>query len=216
MAEYDEEADGFQFTKKAGRRKKEAKEPTARNSLDEPPADKIALPPSPRPRKASAPPNSTVQEAVRKTTQKKSRRRFPTTPDRDDTEKPIRRSKRQSDERQPEPAPQPRQSPQRPSHAKSHANVERSPSPGRARPVTVEKKRQTKGVGGVEETKIMQIALPFADTPVQRRNKEMRKTSAEGHRRSSAGMRGRRASSVIDEGRGHGKMHSFSFLCVLT
>lgn len=49
------------------------------------------------------------------------------------------------------------------------------------------------------------IALPFADTPIIRRNKEMRKRgSGEGHRRSSTGMRGRRASSLIDSGTSNG------------
>lgn len=49
------------------------------------------------------------------------------------------------------------------------------------------------------------IALPFADTPIIRRNKEMRKGSGkDGHRRSSTGMRGRRASSLIDSGTSNG------------
>ncbi|KAI0392091.1 hypothetical protein F5Y17DRAFT_380315 [Xylariaceae sp. FL0594] len=42
------------------------------------------------------------------------------------------------------------------------------------------------------------IALPFSDTPVINRNKEMRKKT--GNRRSSVGMRGRRASSLIESG----------------
>ena len=49
---------------------------------------------------------------------------------------------------------------------------------------------------------VTKIALPFADTPIIRRNKEMRKTN--GSRRSSLGMRGRRASSLIDTGRSDG------------
>jgi kinetochore protein Mis13/DSN1 len=44
------------------------------------------------------------------------------------------------------------------------------------------------------------IALPFSDTPVINRNKELRKKGAGGGRRSSLGMRGRRASSLIDNG----------------
>ncbi|CAD0109272.1 unnamed protein product [Aureobasidium uvarum] len=44
------------------------------------------------------------------------------------------------------------------------------------------------------------IPLPFGETPVLRRNKEMRKLSAEKSRRSSSGMRGRRASSLIEAG----------------
>lgn len=43
-----------------------------------------------------------------------------------------------------------------------------------------------------------QIALPFSDTPVINRNKEMRKKT--GNRRSSVGMRGRRASSLMNSG----------------
>ncbi|KAK0741156.1 Mis12-Mtw1 protein family-domain-containing protein [Schizothecium vesticola] len=46
-----------------------------------------------------------------------------------------------------------------------------------------------------------QIALPFSDTPIINRNKELRKKGgASGARRSSLGMRGRRASSLIDNG----------------
>ncbi|KAF4625368.1 hypothetical protein G7Y89_g12799 [Cudoniella acicularis] len=43
------------------------------------------------------------------------------------------------------------------------------------------------------------ITLPFSDTPVINRNKEMRKKGAN-TRRSSLGLRGRRASSLIDNG----------------
>jgi kinetochore protein Mis13/DSN1 len=43
------------------------------------------------------------------------------------------------------------------------------------------------------------ITLPVSDTPVINRNKEMRKKGG-GTRRSSLGMRGRRASSLIDSG----------------
>jgi kinetochore protein Mis13/DSN1 len=49
------------------------------------------------------------------------------------------------------------------------------------------------------------IALPFADTPVIRRNKKMREERAgKGQRRSSLGMRGRRASSLIESGTSNG------------
>jgi kinetochore protein Mis13/DSN1 len=52
---------------------------------------------------------------------------------------------------------------------------------------------------------ITKIALPFADTPVMRRNKEMRKGGGDGSRRSSLSMRGRRASSLIDSGTSNGE-----------
>lgn len=61
---------------------------------------------------------------------------------------------------------------------------------------------------------VTKIALPFADTPVIRRNKEMRKGGGggDGPRRSSLSMRGRRASSLIDSGTSNG-MH---YLCTYT
>lgn len=50
------------------------------------------------------------------------------------------------------------------------------------------------------------VALPVADTPVIQRNKELRGAkSAKGRRRSSLGMRGRRASSLIDSGTSNGR-----------
>lgn len=50
------------------------------------------------------------------------------------------------------------------------------------------------------------IALPFADTPVISRNKAMREgKSGKSERRSSMGLRGRRASSLIDSGTSNGK-----------
>lgn len=54
------------------------------------------------------------------------------------------------------------------------------------------------------------IALPFADTPIIRRNKELRKGGGQGHRRSSIGMRGRRASSLIDSGTSNGTLRTSS------
>ncbi|KAF4970185.1 hypothetical protein FZEAL_10102 [Fusarium zealandicum] len=44
------------------------------------------------------------------------------------------------------------------------------------------------------------ITLPMSDTPVINRNKEMRKKGGNTNRRSSLGMRGRRASSLIESG----------------
>jgi len=44
------------------------------------------------------------------------------------------------------------------------------------------------------------IQIPFADTPVINRNKQLRQQHGQGHRRSSVGLRGRRASSLIESG----------------
>ncbi|KAK5330457.1 hypothetical protein LTR93_002046 [Exophiala xenobiotica] len=52
-----------------------------------------------------------------------------------------------------------------------------------------------------EDHSATKIALPFADTPVIKRNKAMREGKAgKGERRSSLGFRGRRASSLIESG----------------
>ena len=52
------------------------------------------------------------------------------------------------------------------------------------------------------------ISLPFADTPVIRRNKAMREgKSDKGERRSSLGLRGRRASSLIETGNSNALPH---------
>ncbi|KAI4104800.1 MAG: hypothetical protein L6R37_003073 [Teloschistes peruensis] len=53
----------------------------------------------------------------------------------------------------------------------------------------------------------IKVSLPFADTPIIRRNKEMRKGAENGSRRSSLGMRGRRASSLIDSGKSDALPH---------
>ncbi|GAB0143011.1 hypothetical protein EsHS_00003542 [Epichloe bromicola] len=49
-------------------------------------------------------------------------------------------------------------------------------------------------------TESSKIALPMSDTPIINRNKEMRKKGGKSNRRSSLGSRGRRASSLIDNG----------------
>ncbi|KAK1065365.1 hypothetical protein LTR74_008042 [Friedmanniomyces endolithicus] len=206
---YDEEVDGFAF-KKGVRKAKEPKQPAVRNSVTE---EHLPAAVGPAPAMVASPvkpqgPASAQNEtaAAPKPVPKKARRRFPTTPEREAAEKPTRRSKRLSSEHEPaDPAP----SPIKTAHAKSHANTERSPSPEKARPITIEKKRKRGANGAEEEEKIMRITLPFQDTPVIRRNKEMRKGGDDGgHRRSSSGMRGRRVSSMMDEGRGNALPHT--------
>lgn len=51
------------------------------------------------------------------------------------------------------------------------------------------------GCGDTDATKVV---LPMSDTPIIRRNQQLRK--GQGNRRSSVGMRGRRASSLMDTG----------------
>ncbi|CAD6442592.1 ebd1553c-dbac-4b08-8b1c-bdaa498b47ad [Sclerotinia trifoliorum] len=65
-------------------------------------------------------------------------------------------------------------------------------------PVPEESNRST--IEAPNNTHSTVIALPFSDTPIINRNKELRKKGGTGQRRSSLGMRGRRASSLIDSG----------------
>lgn len=46
----------------------------------------------------------------------------------------------------------------------------------------------------------MKVVLPVSDTPVQRKNQQLRQKGGQGNRRSSVGLRGRRASSLMDTG----------------
>nr|POF11621.1 kinetochore protein mis13 [Quercus suber] len=194
---YSEKVDDFSFNKGRGRRGKATQNPPVQNSSTHeavPSADPTPAPDAIR----EAPP-------LPKATAQRERRPIPDTPAIAATGRSIRRSKRLSDENGTDPQP----SPQRPGHAKSHQNTTRSPSPQlKARPVTVEKKRKKNSDDVDESEKTMRIHLPFQDTPVIRRNKEMRKNSGDGHRRSSTGLRGRRVSSLIDEGRGNAIPHA--------
>lgn len=197
---YDQDDEGFSFTKGKRSKAKGAKE-TEKATSEKPkgapivPAEPFSNAPVLLPSKEDKPV---------KTAQRKTRRKLPATPEREVAEKVVRRSKRLSNDNETAPGAPEESSLQEPAPVKPHRDVQRALDPEKAQPLTVEKKRKH-GVNGVEEEKVMTISLPFADTPVIRRNKEMRKNSAEGHRRSSAGMRGKRASSLIDEGRGHGK-----------
>ncbi|KAK1593188.1 Mis12-Mtw1 protein family-domain-containing protein [Colletotrichum navitas] len=66
-----------------------------------------------------------------------------------------------------------------------------------ATPMEVERQRTPRVMDEPVESE--KITLPVSDTPVINRNKEMRKKGG-GNRRSSTGMRGRRASSLIESG----------------
>lgn len=164
------------------------------------------------------------EDAAPKTVQKKTRAKLPSSPEENAAPKTGRAKRTFEEIKSP--------SPKRTSRAQNNAKHDRSPSPG-FRPVTVKKKRQNpeqtpapqpqpasgpapEQALAPEDDKTTKIALPFADTPIIRRNKEMRKASADSNRRSSSGMRGRRASSLIDEGRGNGESRLHYSQCACT
>ncbi|OQO09851.1 hypothetical protein B0A48_04203 [Cryoendolithus antarcticus] len=202
---YDQDEDGFVFTK--GKKAKAVKEPAVRNSTIEEAvigngtAPATATTSGPARRQPPAAVTVPVAAAVPNPAPKKLRRGLPATPEREAASKnTFRKSKRLSDEGE---VP----SPHKAAHARSHAKHDRSPSPA-FRPVTVEKKRRKLAERPEEEEKTTRIALPFADTPIITRNKDMRKAGGETSRRSSSGMRGKRVSSLLDEGRGNALPHA--------
>jgi kinetochore protein Mis13/DSN1 len=94
-----------------------------------------------------------------------------------------------------EAVPEPPQQP--PSRKKSRKPVEQAP----ATPQPMEVDEDAPPNERHNDAGAQKIALPFSDTPVINRNKEMRKKGGNGgSRRSSLGMRGRRASSLIENG----------------
>jgi kinetochore protein Mis13/DSN1 len=117
-------------------------------------------------------------------------------------EKPVRRSKRLSDE-----AERRDGSPQRKTRRKDEEPLTESRRPQEvSRPLERQKTPIQAEPNVSDDHSATKIALPFADTPVIRKNKAMREgKSGKGERRSSLGLRGRRASSLIESGNSNGK-----------
>lgn len=120
-------------------------------------------------------------------------------------EKPVRRSKRLSDEHdQREGSPQ--HKPRRKEISEPAPITAVQIQTGDEPPAREKTPAVVTDVVAGEEHSATRIALPFADTPVIRRNKAMREgKGGKGERRSSLGLRGRRASSLIDSGNSNGK-----------
>ncbi|KAM6528540.1 hypothetical protein FALCPG4_009513 [Fusarium falciforme] len=110
-------------------------------------------------------------------------------------ERQTRRSARVSGEKLEEEPPQARE-PHPQTNGASQKRARRPKSPRRP-PPDWDKSPEPRHAAPVESAK---IALPMSDTPVINRNKEMRKKGGNSNRRSSLGMRGRRASSLIESG----------------
>ena len=183
-----EESDGFIFTRTT--RSKKAKAAAA--AIEPAPIpEKIREeePKEPLPKKARK--KSAVQpniEAIQAEGQPEKRRRSPRNSGASvDTEPPpVQVKKRRIKEKAPStPAATPQLGPEDQPQEQQKVATEEAPS--------------------IQNEEVTKIALPFADTPIIRRNQEMRANS--GQRRSSLGNRGRRASSLIDSGKSNGNKH---------
>ncbi|QKX57000.1 uncharacterized protein TRUGW13939_04108 [Talaromyces rugulosus] len=183
-AVYDEDDEGFKFTRAAAPKKpKLGSEITSTNEITTSKVSQLqskrGRPPKAQTAKGSGASIGEDRTVSNTSNGRPSRRRS----GRDSLEPEVQTGKRLNRNRSEEP---PSQTPKRGRPSKSRpTNDPQSPDD-----------RQGRGT---------KIALPVADTPVIRRNKEMRQERAgKGQRRSSLGMRGRRASSLIDSGTSNG------------
>jgi kinetochore protein Mis13/DSN1 len=199
-AAYDEDDDGFQFSRRTSKRTSKAQ--AVPEPIPEEPPVKSARAQDPLPAKPTArrkKTTTTVVELEVSDTQKR-RRSTRLSGDREELEvrpkaakqpapKPTKKSAPVDKERKKQITPAPETQPEQ----KTALIGVKTPTQNE---LTVAKKR---------DPNAQRIMLPFADTPVITRNKEMRKGSKDGHRRSSTGLRGRRASSLIDSGMSNGE-----------
>ncbi|KAI0427628.1 Mis12-Mtw1 protein family-domain-containing protein [Xylaria sp. FL1042] len=204
IASYDEQDGDFQFTRASKRAKTAQPDPIPEDELAPAPASapkpasKPASKPAPRrgrppkkkgDREEPAPPKPTPPKAAptRASKRKLSQTRAPS----DDTpppQKTTRHRTRSSIDRV-DPV-----QPKATNNASKSQRIEEEPEvEAVSTPMDIDRVQRTEEVSEAKK-----IALPFSDTPIINRNKEMRKKT--GNRRSSVGMRGRRASSLINSG----------------
>lgn len=171
---YDEEDNGFMF-KRARAKQPEPKPPI---ESEQPPATAKApeRAPSKRKRKSFSSPLASEVKTVQQ----------------------PRRSKRLSGERAPDPST--------PAQLKIKRRETIAPKTATAKEASESPQLVGGGLQVEKNRNGTKIALPFADTPVQNRNKQMREKAAnkQKNRRSSSGIRGRRASSLLDSGTSNG------------
>ncbi|KAH6652685.1 Mis12-Mtw1 protein family-domain-containing protein [Truncatella angustata] len=217
LASYDENDGDFQFTRKK-----------VKTAQPEPiPEDEVAPIPAPAPRRPGRPPKSSKarnapvveeQEAQPAPPRRVSKRRSSQLDVHPDPPVPAplpqrttRRGTRSSSV-QPEPVEKEVVKPKARSKTKPTNGVPKSrnvevdmsvspqlsPRPAMHTPQSLVVEKVRGKAAAIKSASPKKIALPFSDTPIMNRNKEMRRKT--GGRRSSLGMRGRRASSLIDNG----------------
>ncbi|RMZ71206.1 mis12-mtw1 family [Pyrenophora seminiperda CCB06] len=201
-AAYDEDEDGFQFSRRTSKRTTKANTVPA---------------PEPIPEEKPAKPVRAQETKQAKTTSRQKKKSIAAIvdPESSDSGKRRRSARISGDREQLEVRPKVPQPPPAKPRTKKTAPVEKE----RKKQITPapEVQPEPKGAYAAVQTptgtkkrdpNAQRIMLPFADTPVITRNKEMRKGNKDGHRRSSSGLRGRRASSLIDSGQSNALPHS--------
>ena len=195
--DYDEEDDGFMFTRTRSKRTKA----TPAVQIPEPVLEDVR-------EEAARPP------VVRKSREKSIEAICTTAPAKETREPTRRRSARNSGDSatiEPPPLEVKKKRPKQKGASKSNPVDEREVPLAQEHAEPEDSVDVSGEVSAIQRQEydrsrdVTKIALPFADTPIIRRNKEMRKGTGDGTRRSSLGMRGRRASSLIDSGKSNGR-----------
>ena len=205
--DYDEEDDGFAFTRvKKKKQKQQPTDPQRPEPLEE--STRAQRQPAAldggEAKNMPTTNGSTVEPA------KKRQKRMSFSTPKTKPNQPVRRSKRISAEHEqqiasPLPKTKGKEGPPKP-----QAESATQPLPEKAAEVVrvpdLEASHEPLQDDGDSEHAATKISLPFADTPVIRRNKAMRENkSGKGERRSSLSLRGQRASSLIESGSSNGK-----------
>ncbi|KAJ5115773.1 hypothetical protein N7456_000121 [Penicillium angulare] len=212
-ANYEEDDEGFRFSRKPVKKSRPSIEPVAEEGSD---VENAHVPPKSTPRRGR-PPKKRVEEVHRHghgqgdsatngngngTGKEKGKGKGHS------TELPRRSNKRpvQSIETDPEPEPERTRSRNYDSPGNAHEKKGKRGRPARSK-VETQTQTEMNGFRSPEPSAGKTIPLPAADTPVIQRNKELRGAKGKGRRRSSLGMRGRRASSLIDSGASNALPH---------
>lgn len=196
LVAYDEDIEGFQFTRLPSKK--------LRSSVDAAPENLNPIP--------EVPP----QQSPRRGRPPKKKKKTETVPEETagHTEKSAEMTSKRQTRRRRSPVTEPEPQPQSVTRSSARKREEAESVPKekkrrKGRPSKTEVEARNGFVSPEpQQSSTAKIALPLADTPVIQRNKEMRKEakSEKGGkgRRSSLGMRGRRASSLIDSGASNG------------
>jgi kinetochore protein Mis13/DSN1 len=192
---YDEDIEGFQFSRITTKKQKSTKEPEL------PAPEEPAPQPSPR---RGRPPKKRVEEKSNGVAEPKK----PSTEGTGTGKRQTRGTAKTAPELESQPERSTRSTRKR--DEVEQVQVEKVPVEKKRKKGRPSKSHEEKRNGFVSpeppQAGTSTITLPVADTPVIQRNREMRgKKSSKGSRRSSLSMRGRRASSLIDSGASNGE-----------
>ncbi|KAJ5621516.1 hypothetical protein N7528_006299 [Penicillium herquei] len=196
VIDYEEDSEGFRFSRKPTKRARASVEPISEN----PHSDVENAHPKSTPKRGRPPKKRPAEDVNGGSSAVPAKGKS--------TELPTRKPKRTAHAADVEQEPAHQSKSTRPSrNHESPANAQHEKKgkkgrPGRSKPV------EQNGYRSPEPPAGKTVPLPTSDTPVIQRNKEFRGAkSAKGRRRSSLGMRGRRASSLIDSGASNALPH---------